>query len=168
MSVDLTNHPPQIAMRAAWFQELNAQAANFFPAIIANKSWTSQPTNQTLDKWHHVRKGVLVVQANVLLNLAVVSAGTQWPTTVQPVSWTVDKAQYATLYTPAAYGKTSLYPDAQMVALIAPNPAIPDASDSKIKGAVGRSILITGTYADGSKITDVLIMAPQLVPDSSS
>lgn len=168
MSVDLTYHPPQIGIRAAWFQELAAQSANYFPAVIGLKTWNTPPTRQTLDEWHHSRKGVLVVAQNVLLNLAVIQEGTQWLAAVQPVSWKVDNPAYATLYTPAAYGKTSLYPDARTVALIQPNVAIPDPGDNKIKGAVGRSLLITGTYADGSTITDVLIMAPQMVPDSLS
>jgi hypothetical protein len=158
-------HTPVIGVRAAWYSELAAQAANYYPAGIGPTLWSAAPTKQTLDTWHHARKGILVVGQNAIANLAVIYRGTQWLTANQPVSWKVDNASFCTLYTDAAFGKTTLYPDKQMVAVFAPNPAQPDPNVPAIKGSVGRAVLITGTFSDGSTITEEVIMFPQQLAD---
>lgn len=161
MSDLLTYHPPIIAMRAAWFNELAGQEANYFPSIIGGNTWNAPPTKASnLKNWKWVRHGVLTWKANTIVNLAVLQQGTPWLAAVQPTSWTVDNPNLCKLYTPAQYGKTSIYGDSQMIAVLSPNLAVPDPSDPNIKGNVGRAVLLTGTYADGSTIVEELILYP--------
>lgn len=158
-------HTPVIALRAAMYSELAAQAANYYPAVIGPHLWSAAPSRTNLDTWHHARKGVLVSANQAIVNLAVVYRETQWLVANQPVSWAVDNASFCTIQTDAAFGKTTLYPDKQPVAIFAPNPAQPDPNVPAIKGAVGRAVLITGTFSDGSTITEEVLLFPQQLAD---
>lgn len=168
-------HPPVIVMRAAWYTELAGQESVYYPLVVGRKYWATPPSSTNLGKWMKIRQGVMVRGGWGLVNLAVKYDGTPWllgqqpllPEDAQPVSWTVDNAAFCSIHSAAAYGKTSVYPDAQAVAVIAPNPAVPDPTEPKIKGNVGRSLLITATFADGTSISETLLMYPQPVPSVS-
>lgn len=168
-------HPPVIVMRAAWFNELAGQESTYYPLVVGTKYWSAPPSASNLGKWNKIRQGVMVKGDWGLINLAVKYDGTPWllgqqpllSENAQPVSWSVDNATFCTIHTAVAYGKTSVYPDAQTVAIIAPNPAVPDPSEPKIKGSLGRSLLITATFADGTNLTDTLLMYPQPVQSTT-
>ena len=162
MSDLLTYHPPIIAIRAAWFTELTGQEANYFPSIIGGETWSAPPTGvANLKNWKLARHGVMTWRGNSIINLAVLQEGTPWLAEEQPVSWSVDNTSLCKLYTPAQYGKTSIYGDSQMIAVLEPNNSVPDPSNPNIKNNVGRAVLLTGTYQDGSTIVEELILYPQ-------
>lgn len=159
MSDLLTYHPPIIAMRAAWQNALTGQEAVYFPSIIGGQTWNAPPTAANLKNWKWVRHGILTIAQNTLVNLAVLQQGTPWLAAEQPVSWSLDSNQYASLQ---GVDSGSIYGDNQQLLKINPNLPTPDPSEAKIKGYLGRAVLITGTYADGSTIVEQLLLYPQL------
>lgn len=165
MSDLLTYHPPVIAMRAAWASNLSGQVGNYYPSIIGGETWNAPPTVANVKNWKWVRHGVLTLKANTLVNIAVLQQGTQWLAATQPVSWSVDTSGLAAFQ---GVDTNSIYGDRQQLLKINPNVPIPDPSDPNIKGYVGKSVLITGTYADGSKIVESLLLYPQLAQAPSS
>jgi len=168
-------HPPVIVMRAAWYTELAGQESVYYPLVVGTKSWSAPPSAMNLGSWVKIRQGVMVRSSWGLINLAVKYDGTPWllgqqpllPEDAQPVSWTADDTNFCSIHSAVSYGKTSVYPDAQTVSVIAPNPPVPDPSEPKIKGNLGRSLLITATFADGTSISDALLMYPQPVPTTT-
>lgn len=161
----LEAHPPRIVIRAAWYTELTGQEATYFPSNIGHELYTAPPSgNPPVSVWRSIRDGVLTQAANTLINFAVKLQGTDWLKDVQPVSWSMIASDFMTLQTDAQFGKTSIYGDQFPVGILVPNPAVPNPDNTHAAGKLGVVVQVTGTYADNSTITDILVVYPYVPP----